>query len=259
MSERANVGTPDLRAEWQALREEAIHAASVYGKASANCAHTTVEGRIAAAADMDRTRAALDAFMERHLFGAGTPEPDAWCVRYADGAGKRRRSRTADGSSFWQTRGLAKRRAEILTELGYTDVRVEPVYIGASRPSEPVAPAVWEQRARRWGRQLIDTVREVRAAFPDDDVFRNVDSPSDILLMLADAEPVPAVTLALKEAVELCREAMDAGYGHAHWDSTQMHGAGCPLCISRREANDRISARLAALNTQTDTPTGREQ
>jgi hypothetical protein len=54
----------------------------------------------------------------------------------------------------------------------------------------------WEQHARRWGRQLVDTVREVRAAFPNEDVLPNVDAPSDILLALSAPPAPPSAPLA---------------------------------------------------------------
>jgi hypothetical protein len=65
---------------------------------------------------------------------------------------------------------------------------------------------------------------------------------------LAAATPEDIAWLVKRvEMVErLVDDAMTAGAGHHHWDSTMRHGAGCPLCISRHEANERIRAALEA-------------
>ena len=59
---------------------------------------------------------------------------------------------------------------------------------------------------------------------------------------LADAvEPLLAENDELRRMVREMRTLASSMTGHQHWDHTMQHGAGCQLCITQREAMDRIA------------------
>jgi hypothetical protein len=54
---------------------------------------------------------------------------------------------------------------------------------------------------------------------------------------------------AAPDLLAACKEAIDSGIGsHNHWDDTQQHGVGCPLCIRQRKAAAKLRAAIAKAN-----------
>jgi hypothetical protein len=63
-------------------------------------------------------------------YGNGTRQPDAWIVRYRANPVSQWKRATCGSSSFWSDETAANQRARELAAGGWSDVEVQPVYIG---------------------------------------------------------------------------------------------------------------------------------
>lgn len=50
-----------------------------------------------------------------------------------------------------------------------------------------------------------------------------------------------------RQVLLACIRAATRQYGHAHWDATGGHGAGCPACVQQRATRARIDRALERL------------
>ena len=64
--------------------------------------------------------------------------------------------------------------------------------------------------------------------------------------VVSENEANARLIAAAPDLLAACVAAIDSGIAsHNHWDDTQRHGDGCPLCIRQREAAAKLRAAIA--------------